>query len=152
MSASQGSIPEPSHLKRVWVSFCGCGDGCACTNVSAAGLWSTAWRWGGSDPCADHPSAACCSLHYRTAALVWHSYRLLLSPSAENFSEKKILSLICSPEILPRFFFTTPRLFSIPAKHCLDLGTSCTCPLQNGVCLSCCHRQQAAWGVFGTRS
>lgn len=48
---------------------------------------------------------------YRTAAFVWHSHRLLLSPSAEDFSEKKKLSLVCSPEILPCFFFAAPLAF-----------------------------------------
>lgn len=58
MSTSQGNISQSSRPKRVWVSFCGRGDGCACTDVSAAGLWSAARRWGGSAPPARRPSAA----------------------------------------------------------------------------------------------
>lgn len=150
MSASQGNISQPSHPKRVWVSFCGRGDGRACTDVSAAGLWSAARCWGGSDPYACHPAADCNQTPpgRRSSGTAIACFQV---PRQKTSRKRKIPRLVCLPEILPCFFFTAPPLFSIPAKHCLDLSTSCACPLQNGVRLSCCHRQRAACGVFGTR-
>lgn len=46
----------------------------------------------------------------------------LPSPSAQNYSEKRILSLVCSPEKLPRFFFVAPLASLCSSQSLLGFG------------------------------
>lgn len=122
MSASQGSICQSSHPKRVWVSFCGGGDGCACRDVPAPGRLSPLRA-----PSACSPLA----LALRDGWAGKRKYRA-------RFARQRYRLAFSVP---------FPRLFSIPAKRRSGSGRSCACPLQNAVCPSRCHR----CGVFGTR-
>lgn len=121
MSASQGNISQPSHPKCVWVSFCGRGDGCACTDMSVAGLWSAARCWGGSDPRARHPAADCNQTPpgRRSSGTAVTCFRV---PRQKTSRKRKISSLVCLPEIPPCFFFTAPPAFFHSGQALLGFG------------------------------
>lgn len=65
-------------------------------------------------------------------------------PSVQNYMEKRILSLVCSPEKLPCFFLAVPPVQTIIAWIWAGPASE---PLQNEALLPCCW-QGMARGVF----
>lgn len=111
----------------------GCGDGCMCTDVSV---------------CSSGPQLALGRLRPSCSLRCFTHPPQLLSPSAQNFSEKIILSLVCSPEKLPCFFLCGSLGFSLFQTSIAWIWAGPRSErLQDGALLPCCW-QGVACGVF----
>lgn len=104
----EGHISQSSHPKHVWVSLVAAGMGvCVCTDVSACGS--------GLQLALGRLCPSCSLLCFTHPPQLPH-------PSAQNYSEKRILSLVCAPEKLPCFFLAAPLAFLCSSQSFLGFG------------------------------